>query len=183
MSVFHSNTEMLIDYWRGLTFGAQAPRRADVDPAHFAPLAPQTLVLGRTTSGHYPVRLAGGLVRDLFDRDLRGVNALSLWLGRDHTALRIALEGARRRPEPLVVNSMALADSAMIEMEVLLAPLSGGPTGPDRYLVLLQPLSPLARLRDTPVRQLAVACIRSAGPANEPAPRIKLAAVNGRRIA
>jgi hypothetical protein len=178
MSVFHSNTEMLIDYWRSHAFLS-----APIDPAAFAPLAPQVFLLGRNGPGSYAFRLAGGLVRDLFARDLRGTSALELWRPRDAAPLRTALESARRRPEPLVAQAHALTEHAALPVEVLFAPLGGDGIRAERILGLVQPLTMVARLRGEPVRRLALEHLCSAGPANEPAPHLRLAALNGRRIA
>lgn len=178
MSVFHSNTEMLIDYWRDLPF-----RGAPIDPADFAPLAPQVFVLGRAGPGGYAFRLVGGLVRDLFGQDLRGESLLDLWRPRDAGPLRTALEAARRRREPLVAHAHALTERAALPLEVLLAPLPGDATRPDRVLGLVQPMTLVARLQGEPVRTLALERILSAGASVEPAPHLRLAALNGRRIA
>lgn len=181
MIQFHSNTQRLIDYWRSLGASGAPPRRAAVDPAHFSNLAPQTFVLGRMGAGLYPVRLAGGLVAELHGRDLRGQNGLSLFRQRDRPALQTALETARRRPEPLVATVQAHADNgAALALEVLFAPLAGDP---DRYLGLYQPLSMVARLDGHPIRDLAIGALRGVGPANEETPRLKLATLDGRRVA
>jgi hypothetical protein len=182
MSVFHSNTEMLIDYWRSRAFRG-ATLRGPIDPADFAPIAPQVFVLGRAGPGSYTFRLVGGLVRDLFGRDLRREPVLELWRSRDLASLRTSLEAARRRPEPLVAHAHALTEHAALPVEILFAPLAGDEIRPDRVLGLIQPLTFVARLRGEPVRRLALEHLCSAGPANEPAPRLKLAALNGRRIA
>jgi hypothetical protein len=183
MSVFHSNTEMLIDYWRGRLFGAAAPPRGLIDPADFAPLAPQAFVLGRLRAGDYPIRLAGEAVRDLFGADLRGRPFLSLMRRKDAWALRTALEAARLMPEPMVLRARGLADGAEIDLEILFAPLSGGDGGPDRFLGLVQPLAPVRRLQEHPVVELALLSLSSAGPSGASAPRVRLAAVDGLRIA
>ena len=44
--MFHSNTQHMIDYWRGKSGLAGAPARAAIDPTEFARLAPQALMLG-----------------------------------------------------------------------------------------------------------------------------------------
>jgi hypothetical protein len=183
MSMFHSTTHTLIDYWRARAFDGRMPARADVDPSDFAPLAPQVFVAGRVASGIYPLRLVGGFVGDLHQRDLRRQNALALFGVADRLGLQTALEMARRKPEPIVATVEARAGGEAIGMEVLFAPLAGGEAGPDRFLGLYQPLNMVARLRGKPVETLAVRIIRSAGPANELAPRIRLAALDGRRIA
>jgi hypothetical protein len=177
MTEFHPNTQRLIDYWRGL--GA-APRRAAVDPAHFSNLAPRTFVLGRAATGLYPVRLAGGFVAELHGRDLRGVNGLELFRERDHHLVKTALETARRRPEPVVATVQARAEGAELPLEILFAPLSGQP---DRFLGLYQPLAMVSRLDGAPVRDLALGAIRGVGPAGQETPQLRLATLDGRRVA
>lgn len=181
MSQFHSNTQRLIDYWRRLDRVAGRPRRAAVDPAHFSNLAPQTFVLGRATAGVYPIRLAGGFVADLHGRPLRGENGLALFRERDRFTVQTALETARRRPEPVVATVQARAgNGAALALEMLFAPLTGEP---DRFLGLYQPLSLVARLDGEPVKDLALGAIRGVGPANEETPRLRLATLDGRRVA
>jgi hypothetical protein len=183
MSMFHPNTELLIDYWRARSVNGTLPSRRDIDPADFAWMAPQVFMLGRVMSGIYPLRLVGGFVADLHQRDLRQQNGLSLWSERDRSRLQTALEEARRRPAPVVAQAEALADGASLGMEVLFAPLAGVEGGPDRFLGLYQPLGMTARLQGRPALELSVRYLGSAGPANEEAPRIRLATVDGRRIA
>lgn len=183
MSVFHSTTQRLIDYWRSCALDGRPPSRASVNPADFPALLPQIFMLGRTSSGVYPVRLAGGFVADLHGCDLRRRNGLSLWAERDRSRLHTALEEARHRPEPLVATAEVVTDAASINMEVLFAPLAGLDGGPDRFLGLYQPLSLTARLMGRPAKALAIRALHGAGPANEEAPRLRLATLDGRRIA
>lgn len=129
------------------------------------------------------MRLSGGFVGDLHRRDLRGVNALSLWSEFDRLRLQTALEELRLRPEPLVATADVLTDGASMPMEVLFAPLTAHDGGPDRYLGLYQPLSMVARLMGRPALELVVNRLRRPGAANEEAPRVRLAAVGGRQVA
>lgn len=138
---------------------------------------------GARPAGEYPVRLSGGFVGDLHRRDLRGVNALSLWSEFDRLRLQTALEELRLRPEPLVATADVLTDGASMPMEVLFAPLTAHDGGPDRYLGLYQPLSMVARLMGRPALELVVNRLRRPGAANEEAPRVRLAAVGGRQVA
>src|SRR5580692_2586946 len=57
-TMLHSNTELLIDYWRGRRGGRPMPRRADIDPTGFAALAPQAFIALREPSGDVSFRLA-----------------------------------------------------------------------------------------------------------------------------
>lgn len=188
--MFHANTVRLIDYWTSRVQGGRAPSRGSIQPGDFRQLMPQVFMLGRTERGVYSIRLAGGFVADLHRRDLRGENALHLWSERDRLRLQTALEELRHRPEPLVATAEALtAEGPSLPLEVLFAPLVAHDGGPDRFLGLYQPLSMVARLNGQPALELSVRNLRRAGAANEQpeadeeAPRLRLAAVDGRRVA
>ena len=181
--MFHSNTQQMIDYWRSKSGVSGRPVRADIDPTEFAKLAPQAFMLGRESSGIYPVRLSGALVSELHQRDLRGRNFLTLLdpLGRHE--VQTALETGRRRPEPVVARIDALSDTATLELELLFAPIAGGRGSPERYLGLYQPISLVAALRDEPIRQLFVRDVQGVGHANEETHRLRLATLDGRWVA
>lgn len=181
--MFHSNTQRMIDYWRSRAEFGGAPDRASLDPAHFARLAPQAFILGRSVAGVYPIRLAGELVCDLHGRPLRGQNFLALVAAEDRFNLQTALEIARRRPEPLVATMEALTDETSLPLELLIAPLATRMGQPDRFLGLYQPLSMVSRLDGGLIRQLTVRSVRGVGPANEETPRLRLATLSGRRVA
>ncbi|RAK58434.1 PAS domain-containing protein [Phenylobacterium hankyongense] len=181
--MFHANTERLIEYWASRALPGRAPNRSAIQPADFRQLMPQTFILGREARGLYPVRLAGGLIAELHQLDLRGVNGLALWSERDRLRLQTALEEIRTRPEPLVAVAEVLTDGASLPMEVLFAPLTADDGGPDRYLGLYQPLSMVARLQGRAALELSVRSLRRPGAANEQAPRVRLAAIGGRLIA
>jgi hypothetical protein len=183
MSTFHSTTERLIDYWRSRSRGGETPLRADVDPADLADVIARVFIIGRVSSGVYPMRLAGDYLSDLHGCDLRARNALSLWAERDRFRLRSALEEARLRPEPIVAKAEVRAEGAQMPMEVLFAPLVGTNGATDRFLGFYQPLSFTSRLAGLPAIELSVTSIRSAGAANEESPRLRLATLHGRRIA
>lgn len=180
-SMFHSNTHKLIDYWRSKAPGGRAPARHAIDPSEFATLAPQVFMAGRVCSGIYPLRLVGGFLTAFHQRDLRQQNALSLFQQRDRMNLQTALEMARRKPEPIVASVNVTTETGEIGMEILFAPVSGTDGGPDRFLGLYQPLSLVARLGGEPPMEFTVRELRNGGAAE--APRLRLAALDGRRIA
>ncbi len=183
MSMCHPNTERLIDYWQSRALDGAPPPRTSISPADFSDLLPQVVMLGRVCSGIYPIRLAGALVGELHQRDLRQQNALSLFSAQDRMDLQTALEMARRRPEPIVVTAKAHAEGVAIGMEILFAPLAGPENGPDRFLCLYQPLTMVARLKGQPLLSFSLVDIRKGGGAQAAAPRLRLAAIDGRRIA
>ncbi|MDB5455892.1 MAG: hypothetical protein JWP92_1477 [Caulobacter sp.] len=182
--MFHHSTERLISYWRARKRDAVAPPRAAINPGDFLDLLPQVFILGRERAGLYPVRLVGGFVSDLHGRDLRGEDSLGLWALSRRLEIKGALETARRRAEPLVIDADIRAHGApTVGLEVMLAPLTGADGLTDRFLGLYQPMAMMQRLRGRPAYELGVRRIQSLGPANEEAPHLRLAALDGRRIA
>lgn len=179
----HPNTERLTEYWRARRQGEDAPWRTDVNPMDFHELLPQVLIVGRSPQGTFPFRLAGGFVADLHRSDLRGRCLLDLYRPGDRWQLKSALEFARGRPEPLVVHADILADGvAPVSLEVLLAPLRGPSGEVDRFIGLYQPTGIIARLLGRPALALAIGGI-SRTDTGEAAPSLRLASVDGRRIA
>ena len=182
--MFHPSTERLIDYWRSKAVNDGVPARASVNPGEFLDLLPQVFILGRDGPGRYPVRLAGGFVTDLHARDLRGEDALGFWALSHRLEVKSALEVARRRGEPTVITAdIRVIGAPSVGMEVLLAPMVGSEGQVDRFLGLYQPIAMIQRLMGRPAYELGLRKIQGLGPANEESPRLKLATLDGRRIA
>lgn len=179
--MFHAGTQLMIDYWTARARDGLAPSRASVDPADFRPLMAQTFMLGREGRGDYRLRLAGGFVRELHRRDLRGADGLALWAAHDRPRLESVLEDIRARPEPLVVMAEALTDGPSLSLEVLFAPLAAHDGGPERYLGLYQPLGMIGRLQGRAALELSVRAVRRTGEARALAAPIRLATAEGRR--
>lgn len=177
----HPNTERLTEYWQARRPALGAPARRTIDPGEFADLLPQVFILGRRDPRDLPFRLAGERVTRLHGRDLRGLNALNLWAPHDRTQIVSALDMARRMPEPIVIEACADGDDETSLIEILFAPLAGATGAVDRLMGLYQPLDMKHRIQLSPVRELTVLNIRRANAAE--APRLRLAALDGRRIA
>lgn len=181
--MFHSNTELLIDYWRAAKGDALLPARSDVDPADFAALLPQVFIAGRRNAGAYPLRLVGEFVIDLHARALRGEDLFQLWARGHRIELQIALDQALRRSEPVVISAEGRTDAGdALRLEVMFAPLAGPGGEADRLLGLYQPTSAVHPLRGRPVRELLIRAVGGSDARVQP-PRLRLAAVNGRRLA
>lgn len=177
----HSSTERLIDYWRERKLGDAAPLRAAIDPSEIASLLPQVFILGCEPDGRRPFRLAGGFVTELHDRDLRKEDFLELWSPVNRSRLAQAIDASLERAEPLVALASGRAALLTLPLEIVLAPMIGPSGKPDRLLGLYQPLGLTSRLQGKPLDTLALLSLT--GPGVAPAPRLKLAAVDGRRIA
>jgi hypothetical protein len=182
--MFHSNTERLIDYWRSRKGEAPAPSRASIDPCEFPSLMPQLFILGRAGPGAYAFRLVGGLVEDLHGGKLGGTDPLTLWAETYRTSLQLALEAIRRQPEPLVVTAEGRAGGGQtLALEVTFAPLTGPGGDIDRFLGLYQPQTLVAALLGQPIKLLSMRAAATPRAMDAEAPRLRLAAVNGRQLA
>ena len=187
--MFHANTQRLIEDWRACRGARLAPDRADISPADFREILPQLFILGREGAGMEAFRLAGGLLVDLHDRDLRGVPFLSLWPHPDREMVSDAMDGTRRTGVPAVLDASAwTAEGYEARLEIVIAPLVGPSGEIDRVLGLYQPTSSVRRLMGRPVHELTLREVKLAGQvytgedAPRPRPRLRLAAYNGERL-
>jgi len=181
--MFHLNTELLIDYWRARRGERPMPARADIDPADFAALMPQTFIAVLEADGEIRFRLAGEVINDLHGRALRGEAVAALWRPAHRRHLVGALEASLRGAEPLVVDAEGVqGDDMARHVEILFAPLTGPDGRADRFLGLYQPSPPYSRAAKGPVRDLAIRGVNGAEGRPVP-PKLRLAVVDGRRIA
>jgi hypothetical protein len=181
--MFHSNIELLIDYWRATRGEAPLPARADIDPADFSSLLSQVFIASRRQSGVYPLRLVGEFVIDLHGRSLRGDDLMRLWAPSHRIELQLALEQTLRRRDPVVISAEGRTDDGQpLRLEVLFAPFAGPDGEADRFLGLYQPTSSITALRGRPIRELLIRAVGGAD-ARAVGQRLRLAALDGRRIA
>jgi hypothetical protein len=180
LTLVHSNTELLIDYWRGCRGQRAVPARADIDPAGFARLMPSVFIAERQASGDVVFRLAGEAIVELHGAPLGGASLLALWRPEHRRHLAVALEAALADARPLVVGAVTQQPGGHEpKLELLFAPLSGPKGQIDRFLGLYQLLAgDLA----APLAPLAIANLAGV-PLNAEPSRPRLAAVDGRRIA
>jgi hypothetical protein len=182
--MFHSNTERLIDYWRTRRGENPFPTRTEIDPGAFTDLLPQTFILGREAPGRYPFRLSGGFVANLHGRELKGEQALPLWVASDRARIQSALELCRASADPIVINAQVIAsEMEPFAMEIMAAPVANPEGDVDRYLGLYQPTGALGWLQEGVHRLLSVDNVLSTASESELEPRLRLAVINGRQIA
>lgn len=179
--MLHSNTELLIDYWRERKRDAFSPSRSAINPGDLSGLLTQVFILGRTAPGHFAFRLAGGLVTSVHGLDLRQMDVLDLWTAEDRPRLAAALEAARRACEPVVAVAEARSRRGEAQIEMVFAPLTADAAPVDRMIGLYQPLQGLQPMWEGPA-ELRLRHIASAAERSTP-PRLRLAAVDGRLIA
>jgi hypothetical protein len=180
--MFHSNTELLIDYWRAVRGADMLPARASVDPSGFVALASRAFVASRVRAGEFAFRLAGETVIDLHGQQLRGSQVGQLWRPLHRRRLSSLLETSLGACEPLVIAAEGWAgDGAHLRLEVLFLPLLGPDGDADRFLGLYQPTPGAGYLR---IRIGEMALLAAYGVADEIEPtHLRLATLDGRRIA
>ena len=174
----------MIDYWTALKGDGPAPSRALVDPAAFSDILTQAFMIGRGAAGAYPVRLAGALLEDLHKRVLLGSDFLGLWATTDRPRMAGAIESALRNGEALIAQALGRTiQGHQTKLEIVLAPLASADGQIDRVLGFYQPVSPLFRLQGEAIERLFLQDIAFADSGLAPPLPLRIAAVDGRRIA
>ena len=92
-----SEQRQLYDYWVDRASGRDMPQRSDINPAHIPRLLPfVSLIDVAADTGQCRIRLAGTRLRDVFDREITGLELEGLDLGdkRDYwmTAYRRTID-------------------------------------------------------------------------------------------
>jgi hypothetical protein len=174
--MFHSSTELLIDYWRGRRGARAMPLRADIDPTGFPGLASRAFIAVRETTD-VRFRLAGEAVIELCRRQLAGHSVLALWRGEHRGRVSALLGAALIAGEPMVIGAEGEAGEGVpLQLEMLFAPLIGPDGVADRFLGLCQPTAGAGALRE-------LAILTVDGHSTGERAHLRLAAVDGRRIA
>lgn len=143
----HRNSHLLIGYWSRIRRGRRAPDQSDVDPRAIKRMLSQVFILEArdTTSPVY--RLAGTVLCDRFGQELRGMNFLSLWEARARDTLALLLGQSLAAGAPLCFSAVGeTARCTTIETETVLAPLTFGSGGPERFLGITQFLGDASQL-------------------------------------
>jgi hypothetical protein len=157
----HAQSETLLAYWRARRLGGAAPHRADIEPADIAGLLGHIFILRRVDPHHHTFRLAGTEFCQMFQREFRDQNFLSLWRGHDVTHVQSVLESTLAGVSPASVVARAYTlDLHQIPVEISFLPLRGPEGMVDRVMGLFQPLDDVAQLRGQPLIRMGLKEIR-----------------------
>lgn len=149
--MFHSNTEILIGYWRSLSVRGATPSRQAFDPAQVSELLPQIFML-ELGSGALPFRLAGEFLIDLHGKPLRGRDFQTLFSPMGRRVVTQAALSMLNTPDVAVLAAEGFsAEGRSVGLEIALAPLAGAEGRVERLLGLYQPTTLVARLAGKPV--------------------------------
>ena len=153
----HAQSQALHAYWQTRRQGGGAPHRADIEPQDIARLLGYVFILWRADSQHHLFRLAGTHLCDLYKREFRDQNFLTLWRGHDRTHVHALLEASISGTSPASMIARAVSmDQRELPVEIALFPLRGPSGEIDRTLGLFQPLDSTEGFRGRPVVRTAL---------------------------
>ena len=137
----NSAIEEILNYWNGLRKDRAAPLRSEFDPAALRHFLPHLFILATQASGRLTFALAGTRICELFDRELRGSDYLSIWQ-KDQAAAspRDIAESVRSGERPALISANLSPDGDAYPYDLLLLPLrSSEAERSDRILGALVP--------------------------------------------
>jgi hypothetical protein len=160
----HPSSRIVLDYWTERRRNRDAPERSDIDPAEIRHALGDTFMLAADFVGELRFRLAGTRVCDLLGREVKGESFRSLFgeegRGQIDALLRIVSDEAVGAVAGLVGTT---ADSAEVDIELLILPLAHSRQTRIRALGVLAPVVPPFWLGEKPVIELALRTLRHLG--------------------
>jgi hypothetical protein len=147
----HAQSQALHAYWQTRRQGGAAPHRTDIEPQDIARMLGYIFILWRADPEHHIFRLAGTHLCDLYQREFREQNFLSLWRSHDRVHVQAVLEASINgtAPASLIARTVTM-DRLELPVEISFLPLRGPSGEIDRTLGLFQPLDDADALRGRP---------------------------------
>ncbi len=188
----HSSTVSFLSYWRGLqTDSGKAPAREAFDPARLKSLIPQMLMISGLEP-EYRFRLSGGFVVALHGHELKGQPLMILFRETFHETVRAAIITSLRHEQPVILALTApwvsrdtdASQTETVMAEICLCPMMNAYGKVDRFVGILQTLSPMPRDPHGTIGLYSLTSARLHEPKNGlRAAHLNLIASEGRRIA
>lgn len=135
MTMRHTTTSTLYDYWNGVRQQRFAPHRFEIEPAQIGHILPETMIIERRGVGDYRFRLAGTRICERCGMEFRGLDMLDLFSRQDAPAVMSNLEVIASQGAVAlfhIQSSDAYGHTVIGEMIVL--PLLHAPESVDRFL-------------------------------------------------
>ena len=178
MSMFHSDTQALIDLWfrmaRDRDGRARVPERRDLRPERLGARLARTFLVDRRGQ----MRLVGGWIEGLHDLPLADGDWFGVWQAQSRPGIELALMTVAREVRPLVLTASLAVQQPLLEIG--LTPLRDETGRIDLVLGLYAPTGTLTLTADAD-RTLSLS---AALPVGDPArASLSLASLDGRRIA
>ena len=167
----HPNTQAVLDAWRRLSEGGDAPEGPTTDD--YPGLVGRLFVLNHVAERDFSFRRVGYALEQLFGRQLVEHNFLSIWSESDRRLVNAALIAAAVDRGPTLIRARGeTLVGKRVDLEFALAPLFGRAGTATRFLGLCQTMTPEETLAGRPLRRLQALAIYPPAPTLYPAMRI-----------
>lgn len=165
----HKNTQAVFEYWRRRRLGARVPSRSDIEPSDIHALLGDTFILECDRSDTAPLRLAGSRICALFNNELKGMDFLDFWQGRNRATLNEAITIGREDGSCVLLGWQGnTRRDYKVAGELILLPLSMGGGPVLRIMGTFVPLTLPFWLGSVPLVSLDVRSLRILDPDARP---------------
>ena len=148
----HRNSHLFMGYWSRLRAGRDIPDQSDINPRAIKRMLSQVFILDARDPARPFYRLAGTKLCDRFGLELRGTSFCAHWEAQARDRLVLLLRQSLQMKQPVWLSALGVtSNSAMIEMETLLAPLTFGAGPPQRFFGITQFLGDSVQLGGRPI--------------------------------
>jgi hypothetical protein len=148
----HRNSHLFVGNWSRLRRGRDVPDQADIDPRAIKRMLSHVFILDAGDPGHACYRLAGTSLCDRYGFELRGTSYLAHWEAGSRAAMTLLMRQSLALKQPVSISSFGTTpDGAIVELEIVLAPVSFGTDQPTRFIGMMQVLSDPAPLAGRPI--------------------------------
>jgi hypothetical protein len=153
--MLNTATQEIFNYWNGLRAGRPAPLRAEIDPSALRRFLPHLFIINATIADNPTFALAGTRICELFDRELRGLDYQSIWLGLGDDTPTTILKHVLFYERPALLDIQLSHDEDDYAHDLLLMPIRSQGYRSDRVLGALVPRHAALPFIALPVRGLA----------------------------
>lgn len=170
----HKSVRELFEYWNTRRGHRPAPERGDIEPGALRSVLADTFILTFDTQVGHPFRIAGTRVCAAFSRELKGEAFLDLWAADSRNLMRDLLHIVAHESVGVVAAAKgANAEGSVLDLELLMLPLSHHGRTDTRILGALAPVEPPYWLGTSALGHISLGTLRYLGHdlATAPAPR------------
>lgn len=135
----HRNSHLLVGYWSRLRRGRAVPNQSDIDPRAIKRMLASVFILDAEDAERPLYRLTGTQICDSYGYELKGSSFLNHWDANVRGAIGQLLRQALVTHQPVCLTALATVEGgAMVEIEIVLAPVGMGAGGVTRFIGLMQ---------------------------------------------
>lgn len=166
----NKTSQTLFAYWNEIRGPRVAPNRFEIEPARISSILAETFILERDQNAAFHFRLAGTRICEVFGREFRGQNVLTMWSPEDSGTLERVLKDIAFEGAVGVVSIEGTTQSGnSAPLEVLALPIVHAGNAITRILGSISATdTPPAWLGTTPIVQQNITCVNMIWPDGRP---------------